>query len=85
MAVAWAYLRRSEVTVLYACDIALLGDIRLTATDLKLAGVNLRNAKTGGDQCALIKHPQVLKLRKDFAAWGSGPPDSLALGTDYET
>ncbi len=59
------------VTEFYVCDIALPGEIRLTATELKLAGVNVRNAKTGGDQFSLFKDNQVLKFHKDFAACSS--------------
>ena len=67
LAVAWAaYLRISEVMALRWDDIALPGDFRLSDVPGTVAGLNIRESKTGSNQFVLLSDSHVVRLLQQY-------------------
>ena len=85
IAIAWAgYLRGNEVLNLKWKDIGLAGDPRLTGLSNAVAGINIRDAKTGINQFVPISDRAVIAMLHYFSQQTTKAPEKRLFDLSYK-
>ena len=83
--IAWAgYLRGNEELNLKWKDIGLAGDPRLTGLSNSVAGINIRDAKTGTNEFVPISDRAVIAMLHDFSQQTTKAPEKRLFDLSYK-
>ena len=85
IAIAWAgYLRGNKVLNVKWKDIFPAGDPRLTGLSNSVAGINIRDPKTGTNQFASIIDRAVIAMLHDFSQQTTTDPEKRLVDLSYK-